>query len=106
MPLPAQRPLFWRWAPEKRVQKELTNICPANKEDVSYALVSNCKQNIRTATVLRLRLYACKSLEQAATEDAAEYIGMLPFVRMTGFRQRKYGSPGGDAAGGKGAAAR
>ena len=40
MPLPAQRPLFWRWAPEKRVQKELTNICPANKEDVSYALVS------------------------------------------------------------------
>lgn len=40
MPLPAQRPLFWRWAPEKRVQKELTNICPANKEGVSYALVS------------------------------------------------------------------
>ena len=31
---------FWRWAPEKRVQKELTNICPANKEGVSYALVS------------------------------------------------------------------
>lgn len=27
-------------APEKRVQKELTNICPANKEGVSYALVS------------------------------------------------------------------
>ena len=73
--------------------------CPNCKTEYQdgYTVCSDCGSTL------------VESLEQAAAEEAAEYIrdAAASFPDDTGFEDRgNTGSPGGDAAGGKGAAAR